>query len=189
MPNDDVKLFIRKSMRSPKLTPLFDDTRALERLWRTLHARLATENTAWVALSNRSGNNHKKTVYDIAARSYGFWGVDAHILQAHNLRFDVIETMQDFYMQLALLTRGYRTYVYYRWCWDQRGASNSAGGCSVYRTPQMQERSVAKLQQDFPEFVAAVEKTTKTGWFDGQPRTDARIQWKKAYKKGLQNKT
>jgi len=187
MPNDDAKLFRRKKMSSPKLTPMLGDTVALERMWRTLESRLANDNVAWVALSNRSGNNHKKTGYDIAGRSYGFWGVDTHILNRHGLRFDVIETMQDFYMQLALLTRGYRTYVYYRWCWDQRGGSNSAGGCSVYRTPHMQETSVAKLQRDFPDFVTPVQRKTKTGWFNGETRTDVRIQWKQALKSGLRS--
>lgn len=184
-PNDDIKLAYRADPDSTKLTPITTmDER--ERMWGALLA--AIEDFAWVGVSNRSGNNHVPAPYKDVTRSYGFWGVDARVLWKYNLKFGCIESMQDFWMQLALFTRGHPNRVFYRWCWDQIGGSNSAGGCSAYRTPEMQERSVAKLVLDYPHVVTAVQRTTKGGWFNGKPRTDVRVQWQKAYRNSLDPK-
>ena len=66
------------------------------------------------------------------------------------------------------------------WVHNQ-GGSGSAGGCSTYRTPEIQAEAAHKLHEHHRPFVKVVKKTTKTAWGGGE-RTDVIVQWKKAYK-------
>jgi hypothetical protein len=49
----------------------------------------------------------------------------------------------------------------------------------------MQKRCAEELAASFPDFVTVVEKTTKTTWKEFPTRFDVRVQWKKAYEKGI----
>ena len=64
------------------------------------------------------------------------------------------------------------------------GVSNADGGCSSYRSLELQEKTSNKLKDKFPEFVTVVKKKTKTGWNNIGERVDVRIRWQKAYKTG-----
>lgn len=102
-------------------------------------------------------------------------------------RFDRLPTKQDFDMTLQLLRAGLPNAVLTTYVQDQRGGSNTAGGCSVYRTEKTAEEASHALAALHPGYVKVVEKTTKSGWFDkGQPgtRVDVQIAWKKAYDDG-----
>jgi hypothetical protein len=102
-----------------------------------------------------------------------------------DLRFD-LPVMEDFDMTLKLLTRGYDSYTTNILVQDQSN-NNSEGGCSTYRTPATQSAAAQQLQKRWPEFVRVVERAPKREWkgaFEGAPRTDVRINWKKAAKAG-----
>jgi hypothetical protein len=98
------------------------------------------------------------------------------------IRFDRLPVMEDFDVTLGLLVRGYPNRVAYHYCWSQRG-SGLSGGCSSYRTPEVQAEAAEKLHQLYPRFVKIVEKTAISGGsvFAGKPRTDVNIYWVKAW--------
>lgn len=88
--------------------------------------------------------------------------------------------MCDFYITLLLLTKGYNNAVLCSYVHNQTG-SNTKGGCSDYRTKELQERAAINLASRFPEFVTLVKKVNKKGDDWWKDRTDVKIQWKKAY--------
>ena len=54
------------------------------------------------------------------------------------------------------------------------------GGCSTYRTMELQGAAAEKLAAKHHPFVKVVIKKTKTAW-GGAERKDVIVQWKKAY--------
>lgn len=108
-------------------------------------------------------------------------------LRFHDKRLPSTFTMEDFHITLSLLTAGFPNAIVTDYAWGQVG-SNSAGGCSTYRTAETQRRSALLLAELYPGLVRVREKKTKS-WKgvsdeDGV-RTDVVIFWKKAFKQGL----
>jgi hypothetical protein len=98
-------------------------------------------------------------------------------------RYDQLPVMEDFHFTLTLLTRGVPNRVLYDYVWNQR-ASSWRGGCSLYRTPQVQEQGARGLAAAFPLFVKVVTKTNKESspaWNGMKEHHDVIIQWHKAY--------
>lgn len=95
------------------------------------------------------------------------------------VRYDRLPVMEDFDVTLQLLRMGHANVVINGWAQDQ-GTSNAPGGCSTYRTKEVQASGAHGLAKLHPAFVAVVEKETKGAW-GGGVRTDVRIAWKKAY--------
>lgn len=137
-----------------------------------------------VGMSMRQGNNHVDLPYVNATRQMGFHGIDTEEFKNLKLRFDKQAVMEDFYMVLSLLTKGISNRVMYKYCWDQAG-SNTKGGCSSYRTGDIQKNCAENLVRAFPDFVTVVEKSVKHGWQGLKTRHDVRIQWKKAFNYGV----
>jgi len=71
-----------------------------------------------------------------------------------------------------------------KWVTNQHG-SNLAGGCSHYRTQEVQEESARKLAELHPGLVSVVKKAAKNwGWAE---RTDVTVGWKKAFRAPYKN--
>ena len=100
------------------------------------------------------------------------------------LKYNAVELMEDYFMTLGLFAKGMPNAVIVDWTWDQRGGSGAKGGCSTYRTPELQEHASKQLAFYYPDFVKVVEKETKTGWEGMKKRYDVRVQWRKAYEAG-----
>ncbi len=132
-----------------------------------------------VGVCAREGGNRYPNQFYYNGRLLRVLGYDTITLSKHDIDFRTLPVMEDFYVALSLLTRGYENLMLSNWCHNQRG-SNESGGCSQYRTMEMQADAANMLKQYFPKFVTVVKKQTKTAW-GGQERTDVRIQWKRAY--------
>ena len=100
------------------------------------------------------------------------------------LKYNAVELMEDYFMTLGLFAKGMPNAVIVDWTWDQRGGSGAKGGCSTYRTLELQEHASKQLAFYYPDFVKVVEKETKTGWEGMKKRYDVRVQWRKAYEAG-----
>jgi hypothetical protein len=139
-----------------------------------------------VGMSARQGNNHVAEDYREATRQMNFHGVDVAEFRKLGLRFDGQEVMEDFHLTLSLLSLGIPNKVFYKYCWNQIGSGES-GGCSSYRTWEVQKRCAEQLAAKFPDFVTVVKKKTTSTWKEFGERYDVRVQWKKAYEKGVQD--
>jgi hypothetical protein len=132
-------------------------------------------------VSARQGNNHIENGYKDLTRVNNIHFFDRDVFLEEGVRFDAIPVMEDFYVTLSLLSRGIPNRVLYEWAWNQQGSGNE-GGCSTYRTAEVQAESAHKLKELFPNFVKVTEKESKSGKgiFAGV-RTDVIIQWRKAW--------
>ena len=131
------------------------------------------------AISAREGNNHvlEDMVENSRAMRAHFY--DSAVMRETKLKFTDSRIKEDFHSTLWMLTRGYENCVLYKWAQNQSG-SNTAGGCSRYRTDRLMTEDAHALHNMYPDFVTVVQKTTKSSW-GGGTRTDVRIQWKKAF--------
>lgn len=132
-----------------------------------------SEHVAHGAIGHRQFANNKPPT-DYNGRMMRALYYDAATLSRHNVRI-TLPMMEDFELNLKLLTLGYQSCTYYGVVQDQY-RSNAPGGCSSMRTLELQEYCARELQRMFPEFV----KLRKVdGWGIG-PRWDVSVQWKKA---------
>lgn len=145
---------------------------------------------AHAGISARLGNNRHAELHLTNVRMNGVIGYNRERVLGVDARFDRIELRQDFDITLQLLRAGLPNLVSVEFAWDQARASNSAGGCSGYRTQEMMTRCAHELAELHPGFVTITEKKTKvysgaaskTAWKGfGGVRTDVIVYWKKAY--------
>lgn len=137
------------------------------------------EDYAHVGVTAREGGNrfHEKVRFN--TRMLRVLGFNRAMFYAAGARFDRNVVMEDFDVSLTLLRAGYPNVVLNKYIQGQ-GSSNAAGGCSIYRTMEVQAEGARRLKELHPDFVSLVTKTTKGAW-GGQTRTDVMIQWKKAF--------
>jgi len=116
------------------------------------------------------------------ARLWSVYAINAKFANKFGLRFDNIPCMEDFDFNLQLLRSGIPTGAITQYQWGQF-QSNADGGCSTYRTTELQRKSALTLKARHGNFVKVVEK--KANWGNGMSiRTDARVQWAKAAESG-----
>lgn len=138
-----------------------------------------------VSIGSREGGNRNIEQYMLNTRMMRALAFDRRVLQDLHITFSPMELMEDFHVALQLMRAGCDTCVVNNWVTNQRGGSGATGGCSTYRTPELQTAEANKLAARHPGFVKVVQKTTKGAW-GGGTRTDVMVQWKQARKAGFQ---
>lgn len=138
-----------------------------------------------VGVCAREGGNRQTEYWSDNTRITRVTGLDTRILSHNDVRYDRTPVMEDFDMLLQMLKLGYPNVSLNNWVHNQ-GGSNTKGGCSTYRTPEIQTEAANKLHELHEPFVKVVKKTTKTAWGGGE-RTDVNVQWKRAFKFGQAN--
>lgn len=177
--DDDLTFSARRSDDPEKFRPASPDDfhGALVQL------KLALIRYAHVGMCAREGGNRQLEPFAYATRAMRVLGYNRKLVLPTGARFDRLATKQDFDMTLQLLRAGLPNAVLGTVVHNQYG-SNTAGGCSAYRTPQLMDECAHALAALHPGFVTVVQKETKTAW-GGGVRTDVRIAWKKALEEGL----
>lgn len=134
-----------------------------------------------VGISQQEGNNHFPQPWGMCAKVIRFIGFDVDVIAKHDLRFDEFKLMSDYDMILSLIELGYNNIVWYDYANEQR-SSNEAGGCSIYRTPELLAEVAHAMAAKHPTINVVKMKTSKP-WpgFDSNERIDVRIGWKKAF--------
>ena len=129
-------------------------------------------------ISAREGNNRVK---DLSAENTRYIRALAYDLDIcrDKVEHGRVTVMEDFDVALQLLRAGVPNKVSFFYAQGQK-QSNAAGGCSTYRSPEVQAESALKMKELHEDFVRVVEKETKTAWGWGK-RQDVVISWKKAY--------
>lgn len=183
MLDDDLQFYARKAegdwhLRNATTTDLISMVTMIKDL-------LEIDGYPMVALSARQGNQHFENEIEFNKRTCTAYGVDIEFFLDQEIRFDRLGLMEDFDVTLQILRLGEKIPMVAKYAWGQRG-SNRAGGCSLYRTPELQSECAERLAELHPGFVKVVEKKMKTGHADWKVRKDVRVQWKKAYESGLE---
>lgn len=148
-----------------------------------------------VGVSQRFGNNRVEEDYTEITRMNNAYAYNCkkmiELKEKHNVSFDYLENkynkqlvMEDFLVTLSLLQLGFKNRVTYKYAWNQ-DQSGAGGGCSLYRTSQMQKESAIALAKKFPKYVSVVKKESSKPWkgFNSKVRTDVVVRWLKAFKR------
>lgn len=178
--DDDLDFAVRREDDRTKFRqPTEDDIRQLFD-----GLALELETTPLVGVAAREGGNRNTEGWYEATRQMRIHALDPVFFRKHGIRFDRVKVMEDFDATLQVLATGTPNLVLNDWVTNQAG-SNTEGGCSHYRTMEVQEESAKELARLWPKYVQLVRKTTKGSW-NGKERTDVRVQWKKCYEDALQ---
>jgi len=145
----------------------------------------------WVGISDRGGNNRVPEDFKEVARSYSCYGINPVTMREHGVRFDgmyqknkEIKLYEDFYATLALLTKGVKNAVIFKYAFNH--PHGKPGGNSVFRTTDLQRKCLEALSTEFPGLVKLVKKEDPS-WVTGEGenfRWEAIISWSEAYKGG-----
>jgi hypothetical protein len=181
MLDDDMDFCYRPDMNKDDLITIKDPER-FEAMFQMLEEWLK-EGFVHVGLAARQGSNHVSEPYREATRMMNAYAYDTYALRMLNVELGRIPVMEDFDLTLQLLRKGYPNRVSYQYVWNQRG-SGAEGGCSIYRTPEMQMNAALQLQRYHPEYVTVVTKTAGSVWENMEERGDVVVQWQKAYEEG-----
>lgn len=175
--DDDLAFYVRKSPTDWHLRYVeYDDT---DRMFNLLEGWL--DEVAHVGISPREGNNRVESSYTEATRAMRVLGYRTDVFLKEGVRFDRIDTKQDFDVTLQLLRKGYPNRVSYEFAQGQWTGSQARGGCASYRDEAMMTRCAEELAALHPGFVRVDEKKTKSAWKDlGGVRKDVTMAWKKA---------
>lgn len=109
--------------------------------------------------------------------------VDREAVLSLGARFDRLPVMEDFYFTLTLLCRGVPNRVIHDYVWNQEG-SGWDGGCSIYRTAEVQAEGARGLAAAFPQWVRLVTKKSKDTsphWRGIKERLDVSVYCWRAY--------
>ena len=177
MLDDDLVFARRRDDNRARFTPLDVD---LEWMFNCIESSL--DLYAHVGVSHREGANRNTENVLYVGRMMRVLAYRTDITVNEEIVSDRLPDVEDFDVTLQLLRKGYPNRILNNWVHNQHGSDNS-GGCSEYRTPETHARDVMKLAEFHHPFVKVVKKVTKNKWCadENGERTDATIQWKKAY--------
>ena len=175
MLDDDLQFFVRREDDPTKFRAGEPDE--FLQMFKQIETNLAKY--PLVGIASREGGNRITDQYQYDTRILRLLAYDPKVLIKHDIKFSDIPVMEDFHVALSLLRAGYHNLVLNNYCHNQFG-SGLEGGCSEYRTPEVQASAAHELKRRHPDFVKVVTKETKTAW-GGGTRTDVQIQWKKAF--------
>jgi hypothetical protein len=190
MLDDDMDFCYRPVSCEPTLKTITDSDQ-LQRMVDTLEGWL-NEGLVHVGLSARQGNNrpfndeagvHALHPYRDATRMMNAYAYDMGRLPGLGVELGRMEVMEDFDLTLQLLRKGFPNRVLFDYCWNQRG-SGAEGGCSTYRTPEMQAGAAHKLKELHPDFVTVTKKESKESsqaWKGMKERVDVMVKWREAF--------
>lgn len=181
---DDLCKFLKRTISNgkpqyQKVTPQdFHD------LYDTISRHL--DKYAQAAISAHYGNNRCLTDTATIGRAYSTYGIRTDVMERANIRFDAMYRdnpahmqMEDFYITLDMLTKGYANIIIYNYCFQYQ--HNHAGGNSTHRTTTTHGDSAIELHRRFPKYVRLVRKEGKWGTQEMADRLEIAASWKKAY--------
>jgi hypothetical protein len=182
MLDDDMDFCYRPDMSSPSLETIKEHNR-FEMIFEILELWLKS-NFVHVGLGARQGSHTVTEPYRDVARMMNAYAYDTVALKEIGVELGRLPVMEDFDLTLQLLRKGYPNRVSYQYVWNQRG-SGAEGGCSSYRTMEMQTEAANKLYELHPDYVTVVTKKAGSVWKEFEEREDVMIRWKDAYREGL----
>jgi ssDNA-binding Zn-finger/Zn-ribbon topoisomerase 1 len=185
MMDDDLSFAVRGKRADNPLYLSAAEASDVQEMVKQVYYHCEKEGLAGVSM--REGNNRKEEEVEYCSRMCRAWAVHMPTFRAIGAKFEQYPSVEDFDITLQFLLAGKRNAVLNNFTTNQFG-SNTEGGCSEYRTMDVQKEAAEALARKYPLFVKTVSKETKTKvTWGGQTRIDVHVQWKKAYKEGLKN--
>lgn len=141
------------------------------------------EDTALVGVHPRQMGQNALPPYVHNGRIICMQGINRRLIG--KVKVDQFPILADVVLNCTLLGRGQGNKLITTHFQDH-GPCQAPGGCSIYRTADMQKRAVSYLAERWPEFVKVVERRTKTDWLQNEDgvRYDYTCQWKRLFAAG-----
>lgn len=133
----------------------------------------------------RQLGHNKETPFVENGRILCVHNINLDLFPKKLMRLDAHPILADKLLNCALLSQGIPNAVLTAYTVDW-GSVQAPGGCSDYRTLEMQEAAVKYVAEKFGPFAKAVMKKPKTAKWLGDERWDLQIQWKRMYKAGVE---
>jgi hypothetical protein len=161
------------SVKNPELlAPMYDQIEGLLD-WHAL-----------VGVHPRQMGQNAKQPYGLNGRIICMQGINRE--KIGRVKVDQFPILADVVLNCTLLARGQANAILTTYFQDH-GPCQAPGGCSIYRTHDMQREAVQYLANRFPGFVKVVERVTKDKWLANEQgvRYDYTCAWKKLYAAGV----
>jgi len=174
--DDDLTFF----KRNKKLKLKKASTKDIEKMFELVRHTL--NDFPMVGISTRLGNNCITEDFTDTARVTRCYAFSLDVFKKVGAVFNPFEPFvaEDFHINLCFLNKGYNNRVIFKYAQEDIG-SNAKGGCSLYRTPKVQEKTAYWMAAHHPEVSVKVKKSGNWDGFD-DTRVDMIVHWKKAYK-------
>lgn len=143
------------------------------------------DTTALVGVHPRQMGHTKPTPYVENGKVICIQGVNRELC-APMPRVDRFPILADVILNCTLLSRGIGNKLITSFVQDW-GSCQAPGGCSLYRTPEMQKEAVEWVAKEFAPYAKAVVKKPKQAKWLGDERVDLTVQWKRMYMNGVEN--
>jgi len=180
MMDDDLRFDTRRTDETGKfLVATFEE---VERLFLDIEARL--DEYLHITVTPREGGNRTgdEGAYFTVGRATRVHGLRPKLIRGLGCRYDDVQLMEDMHMTLQLLRKGHPNLII-NYMVQGQGQSNAPGGCSTYRTPELQAQAAQRLAELHRPHVSVVGRETKSAW-NGQARQDVLVQWQQAFREG-----
>jgi len=182
--DDDINLYFRDENLSSKYTSRHEDFIANDCFNKILYEsiQLCNEEYPIVGLPLKLGSQGIKYMFpkNIPIIRFVCYHVPTLIKEGIKINEMPVPFMSDRYVQLKLLSKGYKSLSNARWCCGDPGTGYK-GGCSETRTVEAQSESAKQLCKEFPGYVDL--KIKNNGLWD-EERLDCTIDWKRFLPEG-----
>lgn len=155
------------------------DPAVLDDMWQQIEDRL--DEFALVGVHPRQMGQDTEPPFVLNGRIICLQGVNREMVG--KIKVDQFPILADVVLNCTLLARGKANCILTTYFQDH-GPCQAPGGCSIYRTPEMQRSAVQYLVQRFPGHVKEVERRPKVAKWMGEVRYDYRCQWKQLFAAG-----
>ena len=176
--DDDIDFYFREEKLSSKYTNRYQDLMEKDVVNKILYEsmKLCNEKYPIVGLPLKQGSQNRKYTFEKNVPVIRFVCYHVPTLVREKIDITGLNTtfMSDRYVQLELLSRGYRSITNCRYAIGDLGTGYK-GGCSETRTVELQEEAANKLYKKFPKHVKL--KIKENGLWN-EKRWDCRINWK-----------
>lgn len=152
-----------------------------------LDVRKQLEKYAVVSISPRLGNNRVVSDYQDVGRMMDSYAFNSEIYIKEGINFAPYPEIigEDFHVTLTYLNKGYPNRIIFKYS-QSDGGRNAEGGCSLFRTNEVQRKASFWMADNHPEVKVKVKSSHNWEGLDGQGkenlRVDMTVQWKQAYK-------
>lgn len=178
--DDDLVFSSRSDPEQPLRLSSIKDPEATLAMWRGIEEKL--DEYPLVGVHPRQMGNLAKVPYEMNGRIICMQGINR--AYTRGIRVDQHPILADVVLTCTLLSRGLPDILLTTFFQDH-GPCQAPGGCSIYRTADMQRAAVDYLVARFPGYVKAVERRPKVAKWMGEVRYEYTCQWKQLYKAGV----
>ena len=176
--DDDIDFYFREESLSSKYTNRYQDLMEKDVVNKILYEsmRLCDDEYPVVGLPLKQGSQNRKYTFEKNVPVIRFVCYHVPTLVKEKIEVTGLNTtfMSDRYVQLELLSRGYRSITNCRYAIGDLGTGYK-GGCSETRTVELQNKAANNLCEKFPKYVKL--KIKENGLWN-EKRWDCKINWK-----------